>query len=120
MVSNANMHKASQISAFLYHVEYIDLNALYAYEALMSVFDFTATYLVGIAIPYRENGWLTSSIVKHDQPWECSGYPMVLGSVAPSSDNACSQFQVRRDARSSNVRLWKLSPELDRWLLQDC
>lgn len=55
MVSNANTHKASEIAAFLYHVEYIDLNALYAYEALISVFDFTATYLVGIAISHREN-----------------------------------------------------------------
>lgn len=46
MVPNANTYKASQVSAFLYHVEYIDLNALFAYEALVSVFDFTATYLV--------------------------------------------------------------------------
>lgn len=48
MVAYANTHKASQVSGFLYNVEYVDIHAFYAYEALMSVFDFTATYLVGL------------------------------------------------------------------------
>lgn len=52
MVTDINSHKASLIGKFLLHIENIDINAFYAYEALMSVFDFTATYLVMLAILY--------------------------------------------------------------------
>lgn len=49
METDTNIHKASQIGEFLIRIENIDINALHAYEALMSVFDFTATYLVTLA-----------------------------------------------------------------------